>query len=112
MRQLPARRSRYRKLTPNTTHTATSDAAGSIPFASVAAGRYIVKINAAGFAAWQDQGCSRGHEGENVVMLPVQLGVEAITTSVNAITWKDLAERQITAEEHQRILGVLPNFYV
>jgi hypothetical protein len=43
---------------------------------------------------------------------PVVLGVEAITTAVNAIFSEDLAEEQITAEEHQRILGVLPNFYV
>jgi hypothetical protein len=31
---------------------------------------------------------------------------------VNAITVEDLAEQQITVEEHQRILGILPNFYV
>ena len=38
--------------------------------------------------------------------------MEEISTSVNAITMEDLAEQQITAEEHQRILGILPNFYV
>jgi len=31
---------------------------------------------------------------------------------VNAISMEDLAEQQITVEEHQRILGILPNFYV
>jgi hypothetical protein len=51
-------------------------------------------------------------DGESVVVPPVQLGVEEINTTVNAITMEDVAERQITAEEHQRILGVLPNFYV
>ena len=50
------------------------------------------------------------HEG--VVMPTVQLGVEGISTSVNAITVEDLAEQQITTEVHQRILGILPNFYV
>jgi len=42
----------------------------------------------------------------------VVLGVEAIDTAVDAIFSEDLAEQQITAEEHQRILGILPNFYV
>ena len=52
------------------------------------------------------------HEGEDVVVPEIQLGVESISTTVNAITMEDLAEQQIAAEEHQRILGVLPNFYV
>jgi len=52
------------------------------------------------------------HEGENFVIPEVQLGVEAINTTVNAISMEDLAEQQITVEEHQRILGILPNFYV
>jgi hypothetical protein len=96
----------------NTSRTTASDELGAFRFDSVAAGRYIVRINAAGFAAWTIKDILVVHEGENVVMPPVQLGVEAIVTSVNAITVEDLAERQITAEEHQRILGVLPNFYV
>ena len=52
------------------------------------------------------------HEGENFVIPSVELGVESINTSVDAITVEDLAEQQITVEEHQRILGILPNFYV
>ena len=47
-----------------------------------------------------------------MVVPEVQLGVESINTTVNAITIEDLAEQQITTEEHQRILSVLPNFYV
>jgi len=96
----------------NTTRTVTSDGTGAFRFDSVAGGRYIVRINAAGFAAWTIKDVLVVQEGENVVVPPVQLGVEAIVTSVNAITVEDLAERQVTAEEHQRILGVLPNFYV
>ena len=56
--------------------------------------------------------CSSSTKAKTFVIPEVQLGVEAINTSVNAISVEDLAERQITAEEHQRILGILPNFYV
>ena len=92
--------------------SATTDASGSFRFSPVVAGQYVVTIAAKGFAAWHIKDVLVVHEGESVVLPQVQLGVEEITTNVNAITLEDLAEEQITAEEHQRILGILPNFYV
>jgi hypothetical protein len=89
-----------------------SDEDGAFTFSSVAPGNYIVKIAASGFASWKIKDVIVLHQGENFVIPPVELGVEAITTSVNAITMEDLAEQQITVEEHQRILGILPNFFV
>jgi Carboxypeptidase regulatory-like domain len=89
-----------------------SDGDGAFTFPSVAPGNYIVKIAASGFASWKIKDVIVLHQGENFVIPPVELGVEAITTSVNAITMEDLAEQQITVEEHQRILGILPNFFV
>ncbi len=89
-----------------------ADGAGTFTFRGVAPGRYIVKIAASGFSSWKIKDVIVLHEGENFVIPPVELGVESITTSVNAISMEDLAEQQITAEEHQRILGILPNFYV
>ena len=90
--------------------SATTDSSGSFRFGQVAAGEYVLIIAAKGFAAWHIQDVLVVHEGESVVLPEVQLGVEGITTNVNAITLEDLAEEQITAEEHQRILGILPNF--
>ena len=52
------------------------------------------------------------HPGEVVTLTPIELGVESLSATVDAITMEDLAEQQITVEEHQRILGILPNFYV
>jgi hypothetical protein len=96
----------------NSTRTTQSDGAGAFSFLAVPQGRYIVKIDAAGFAPWQIKQIVIVNDGENVVLPPVELGVESINTTVNAITMEDLAEQQITVEEHQRILGILPNFYV
>lgn len=89
-----------------------TDAEGRFRFAAVQPGLYVVKITATGFAAWRIKDVLVVRTGEEVTVPQVQLGVEGITTSVNAITVEDLAEEQITAEEHQRILGILPNFYV
>jgi Carboxypeptidase regulatory-like domain len=89
-----------------------SDANGVYTFPSVAPGTYLVMISAKGFASWKIKDVIVVHLGETFTVPNVELGVESITTSVNAITVEDLAEQQITAEEHQRILGILPNFYV
>ncbi len=92
--------------------TVAADEHGVFSFADVAEGRYILRINAPGFASWKIKEVLVVHEGEAVVVPTVQLGVEGITTTVKAISVEDLAEQQITTEVHQRILGVLPNFYV
>jgi hypothetical protein len=85
---------------------------GDFSLAGVEPGGYNLMIAAKGFGAWKIRDVLVVHPGENVVVPQVQLGVEEITTSVSAIFVEDLAEEQITAEVHQRILGVLPNFYV
>ena len=96
----------------NAIRTTVPDQQGAFSFASVPEGRYTVRITAPGFASWTIKDVLVVQDGEAVVMPEVQLGVEAITTTVSAITMEDLAEQQITVEEHQRILGVLPNFFV
>jgi hypothetical protein len=93
------------------THTTLSDAAGNFIFSTVSPGRYIVRITAPGFASWKVEDVIV-HAGEIATLPPIQLGVEAISSTVDAITIEDLAEQQISAEEKQRILGILPNFYV
>jgi hypothetical protein len=94
------------------TRNTDSDSHGAFLFPGVSPGRYIVTVHAAGFAPWKINGIIVVHEGEDFVVPKVELGVESITTTVSAISMEDLAEQQITAEVHQRILGVLPNFYV
>jgi hypothetical protein len=96
--------------TKNTT-TTVSDVNGAFSFRALPIGRYIVHITANGFASWTVEGVTI-HAGENLVLPPILLGVESISSTVDAITREDLAEQQISAEVKQRILGVLPNFYV
>lgn len=93
------------------TQTLTSDAEGEFSFTSLAPGKYNVRIRQPGFEPWKVENVEL-HPGEVVTLTPIELGVEEITSSVQAIFQEDLAEQQITAEEHQRILGILPNFYV
>ena len=91
--------------------TTSTDSAGAFTLSPVFPGTYRIRIHANGFSSWHVEDIAV-RPGESVTITPVELGVEAIDSVVNAITVEDLAEQQITAEEHQRILGVLPNFYV
>jgi hypothetical protein len=93
------------------TRTTQSDGTGAFAFYGVSPGKYVVKITAPGFASWKVEDVVM-HAGENFVLPQILLGVESITSTVDAITQEDLAEQQISAEVKQRIIGVLPNFYV
>jgi Carboxypeptidase regulatory-like domain len=94
-----------------TSRTTQSNTNGSFSFSAVPPGKYLIKINAPGFASWKVEDVVI-HPGESLVLPPILLGVESISSTVDAITREDLAEEQISAEVKQRILGVLPNFYV
>jgi hypothetical protein len=93
------------------TRISFSDDTGAFTFFSVPPGRYIVKITAPGFASWKVEDVLV-HADENYALPQILLGVESVNSTVDAISQEDLAEQQISAEEKQRILGVLPNFYV
>jgi hypothetical protein len=93
------------------TRAAESDAAGAFTFGNVIPGEYTLLVKAPGFAPWKVEDLVLV-EGQSFALPEITLGVEALSSTVNAITQEDLAEQQITEEEHQRILGVLPNFYV
>jgi hypothetical protein len=91
--------------------TVTADGAGEFRFEGLLPGHFRVSIHAPGFASWKVEEIEV-RAGETVTLPPILLGVEEITSTVRAIFKEDLAEEQISAEEKQRILGVLPNFYV
>ena len=89
-----------------------SNADGGFAFESVPAGTYVIRVVAPDFAAWKTDNAIELHEGQNFVVPPVTLKVETINTTVDAISIEELAEQQVTVEEHQRIVGLIPNFYV
>jgi hypothetical protein len=89
----------------------SSDTTGAFSFQAVPPSTYVIRITAPGFASWKVENIVI-RAGENLVLPPVLLGVESISSTVDAITREDLAEEQISAEVKQRIIGILPNFYV
>jgi hypothetical protein len=93
--------------------TTLSDRQGSFAFSSVNAGIFSITIQAKGFAPVVKTGVSL-HEGEKYQLSPTTMQIAAATSTVQvgAQTQYELAEAQIKAEEKQRFLFIVPNFYV
>ncbi len=91
--------------------TATTDAMGSFLFAAVPAGRYTLTVTAPGFhTAHQSVTLAAG---EPLALPGIVLGMEGVTTQVMVSgDEREIATQEVHAEEHQRVFGVIPNFYV
>jgi hypothetical protein len=89
----------------------TSDQDGHFLFNSVPAGPFQVTITAQGFGIREEVGVL--HAGEALEMPRLTLAIAGATTEVQVrVTTYELAEEQVKVEETQRVLGVIPNFYV
>jgi hypothetical protein len=90
---------------------ATSDKEGRFVFADVAAGPFRLIISAPSFSPQEVPGIL--HPGEALEVPEISLSIPAATTEVRvSVTNYELAEEQVKIEETQRVLGVIPNFYV
>jgi hypothetical protein len=98
---------------PSASQESVTGGDGAFLFAKVAAGPFQLSITStsAGFAAQTASGIL--HAGENYVAPVMTLALAATMTDVEVgVSQIEVAEEQIKIEEKQRVLGVLPNFYV
>jgi hypothetical protein len=72
---------------------------------------YQITIHGQGFADWVSQPVNLT-PGQYLNLADIRLSIAIVETTVNAIMPEQLALQQVHAEEKQRILGVVPNFYV
>jgi hypothetical protein len=88
-----------------------SDGDGRFTFAQVAPGPFGIAVDSQGFAAQTSTGTLRS--GENYTIPQITLAVATAVTEVHVVPSRiDVAEDQIKVQEKQRVLGVVPNFYV
>lgn len=84
---------------------------GEFSFEGVPAGPFAIRIEATGFSPQTFSGTVEA--GENQTLLPIMLSVGAEITSVNVgVPQVEVAQEQMKIEETQRVLGIVPNFYV
>jgi hypothetical protein len=68
-------------------------------------------VSAKGFASWTS-GEIILRPGQSFILTGITLRIASVQTSVNAVLPEELAVQQVKAEEKQRVLGFVPNFYV
>jgi hypothetical protein len=84
---------------------------GQFSFANITPGAFQLTITSAGFATQTSSGIVRS--GEIYSVPQITLTVATATTEVRVVpSLTEVAEDQIKEEEKQRVLGVVPNFYV
>jgi len=84
---------------------------GQFSFAKIAPGHYQLTITSPGFATQSTSGILRS--GESFLVPQIALAVATAVTEVRVVPAQiEVAEDQIKDQEKQRVLGVIPNFYV
>jgi hypothetical protein len=90
---------------------ALSDDDGLFSFVNVATGPFQITITSEGFATQASSGIVRS--GETCVVPQIALPVATAIAEVRVVPSRiEVAEDQIKAQEKQRVLGLVPNFYV
>jgi len=88
-----------------------SDDDGQFSFANVAPGPFQLTITSVGFTTQASAGVLQ--PGESYTVPQVAMALATAVTEVRVVpTRTEVAEDQIKAQEKQRVLGVVPNFYV
>lgn len=92
-------------------NTAITASDGSFTLTNVPPGPFTVSIDATGFTARKLPGTL--HPSEALILPTIVLTGAGDATNVQVTaTQTDIAEAQINEEEHQRVFGIIPNFYV
>ncbi len=92
-------------------HVATSDRDGVFSFTNVPPGPFALRISLGGFEP-VSLSATLPPNGRLTLSVPA-LKLAVLNVTVDAVATEDeLGTEQMVAEEHQRLLGVLPNFFV
>jgi hypothetical protein len=84
---------------------------GEFVFTRLPSDSYLVTVNAKGFAAFTSGEFTLSPQ--QIYEIPsISLSVEGANTEVTVRPTEVIAAEQIKAEEKQRLLGIMPNFYV
>ena len=93
--------------------TAIASDNGAFQFDSLKPGiPYHVSVEAKGFQDWKSQTLVL-NPGQYFLLQNVQLKLPVLIASVTvSASPVEIATEQVTVEEHQRVFGIIPNFYV
>jgi Carboxypeptidase regulatory-like domain len=83
---------------------------GQFFFADVSPGSFHISVSGQGFETQTSSG--ELHAGETYFVPQITLSLATLVTEIRVMPPREVAEAQIKEQEKQRVLGVIPNFYV
>ena len=89
-----------------------TDAQGAFQISSLTPGNYDVKISASSLADWSASNVPASAAPEAKPLLAVMRVAPSVTTVTVGPAPDQVAQAQLDQEVKQRVLGVIPNFYV
>jgi Carboxypeptidase regulatory-like domain len=96
---------------PSPHQDAVTDSDGNFLIPNVAPGSFVLTIEAPGLATKSVHGTLEAGQIYEVPQITLAVAPNVTQVKVTLPT-EEIAEQQLKVEEHQRVLGVVPNFYV
>jgi hypothetical protein len=101
-----------KEISPDDHHGVITDGEGFFSLGDVPSAVTVhLLVHADGFQDWTSASVNLT-PGQMYDLTDIKLPLSAVETTVNAIMPEQLAMQQVRAEEKQRMLGIIPNFYV
>jgi hypothetical protein len=89
-----------------------TDVEGAFKISSLALGNYSIRISAAGLSDWTAENVRSSVNPESNPVIAVLQVAPAVTTVTVGVSGDEVAAAQLNQELKQRVLGVIPNYYV
>jgi hypothetical protein len=92
--------------------TTVTDVEGAFKISSLTLGNYSVKISAAGLSDWTAPNVPASLTPESNPLAAVLQVAPEVTTVTVGVSQEDVATQQLEQELKQRVLGIIPNYFV
>jgi len=89
-----------------------TDSQGPFQISSLPSGNYNVKISASGLADWSTSSVPASAPSQLKPLLAILHVAPNVTSVTVGVSPEEVAQEQVHQEEQQRVLAVLPNYYV
>lgn len=98
--------------TDGTSHVTVTDSDGEFQIAGLASGKYHVRISASGLSDWTAPNVVVSATAESQPLLAIMRVAPNVTSVTVGLSPRELAQEQVKREMQQRVLGVIPNYFV